>query len=89
MPKSFNPDSIRIIREARNLSREEFAAMLGGDASRQLIFAWETGKYNPSVEYLSTIVNALGLKSMDIFFTNSDHHTDGQQPAGGQSCPST
>ncbi len=79
MSKTFNPESIKIIREARNLSREEFAAMLGGDASRQLVHAWETGKYNPSVESLSAIVNALGLKSVDIFFTNSDHHSDGQE----------
>jgi DNA-binding transcriptional regulator YiaG len=73
MQRRFNPESIKIIREARNLSREEFAAMLGGDTSRQLIHAWETGKYKPSVESLASIVNALSLKSVDIFFTNSDH----------------
>ena len=76
MSKTFNPESIRIIREARNLSREEFATILGGDTSRQLIHAWETGKYNPSVESLSAIVNALGLRSMDIFFSHNDQQND-------------
>ena len=79
MQRRFNPESIRIIREARNLSREQFASMLGGDASRQLVHAWETGKYNPPVESLSSIVNALGLKSMDIFFTSSDQHNNSQE----------
>ena len=79
MLRKFNPDAIKIIREARNLSREEFASLLGGDASRQLVHAWETGKYNPSVESLSAIVNALGLKSMDIFFTITDQQNNMQE----------
>lgn len=81
MPKRFNPESIRIIRESHNLSREQFADMLGATASRQLIHGWETGKYTPSVEYLSNIVNLLSLKSMDIFFTNTDHHDNIQKEA--------
>lgn len=81
MPKHYNPESIRIIRESHNLSREEFAAKLGGTASRQLIHAWETGLYVPSVDSLSAIVNALGLKSLDIFFVNDDQQSVSQKEA--------
>jgi DNA-binding transcriptional regulator YiaG len=76
--KHYNPEAIRIIREARNLSREEFAAMLGGTASRQLVHAWEAGGVKPSVEYLAIIVNALGLRSVDIFFVETDQQNDSQ-----------
>jgi transcriptional regulator with XRE-family HTH domain len=79
MSRRFNPDAIRIIREARNLSREELATLLGRKASRQMVHAWETGEYNPSVESLSAIMNALGLKSVDIFFTNTDQHNNSQE----------
>jgi len=72
MAKVFNPDSIRIIREAHNLSMEQFAARLGGKTSRQLVHFWETGKHTPNADTLTMIVNSLGLKSMDIFFTEVD-----------------
>lgn len=75
MPKQFNPESIRIIREARNISRDELAQMLGGSTSRQVIHAWETGKYPPGSDTLAHILNTLGLKSMDIFFTNTDQQS--------------
>lgn len=77
--KRFNPESIRIIREARNMSRADLAAAMGGSASRQLIHMWETGKCNPSADYLSNIVNVLGLKSLDIFFTSTDQQSDSQR----------
>lgn len=72
MPKVFNPDSIRIIREAHGLSMEQFAARLGGKTSRQLVHFWETGKHTPNADTLTMIVNGLGLKSMDIFFIETD-----------------
>jgi DNA-binding transcriptional regulator YiaG len=72
MAKVFNPDSIRIIREAHNLSMEQLAERLGGKTSRQLVHLWETGKHTPRADALTMIVNTLGLKSMDIFFTETD-----------------
>lgn len=77
--KQFNHNSIRIIREARSLSREQLADMIG--ASRQLVYLWETGKHCPSADYLASIISALGLKSTDIFFVNDDQHNVSQQEA--------
>ena len=79
MAKVFNPDSIRIIREAHSLSMEKLAERLGGKASRQLIHQWESGKHTPSADALSSIVNALSLRSIDIFFTETDQHNIGQK----------
>ena len=72
MAKVFNPESIRIIREAHNLSMDQLAGKLCVKTSRQLVYLWETGKHTPSADSLTLIVNALGLKSMDIFFTDID-----------------
>lgn len=71
MAKIFNPDSIRIIREAHSLSMDQLAERLGGKTSRQLIHLWESGKHTPSAESLLSIANSLNLKSMDIFFIES------------------
>ena len=86
MGKRFNHDSIRIIRESRNLTREQFAEVLG--ASRQLVYLWETGKYKPSMEYIMTIANKLDLRSVDIFFIDTDdavnsptNSADAERPA--------
>lgn len=61
---------------------EQLAGKLGGKASRQLIHQWESGKHTPNADALTMIVNALGLRSIDIFFTDVGQQAgaEGREP---------
>lgn len=65
--KTFNPNSIKIIRKANKLTLEAFAKRLGPTFSRQLVYQWESGRQNPSVPSLLHIVNTFEVP-FDIFF---------------------
>ncbi|AFK22997.1 helix-turn-helix transcriptional regulator [Pyrococcus sp. ST04] len=56
---------LRELREARGLTQEELAKILG--VTRQTIIAIEKGKYDPSLRLAFKIARFFGLKIEDIF----------------------
>lgn len=77
MNKIFNPNSIRILRQALNLTQEEFAAKLGKSYSKQVISQWENSMQVPSVPSLLAVVNTFSVP-FDIFFEQTAIHSNKQ-----------
>ena len=67
METKFNPNSIRILRQALSLTQEEFASKLGKSFSKQMVSQWENSFQIPSVLTLLAIVNTFEVP-FDIFF---------------------
>lgn len=61
----FNPGRLRVIRESRLESREQFAKVIG--VSRQTIYAWEEGRGVPTGEQLQRISRALQIRIGMLF----------------------
>jgi len=60
-PRRALATSIAYLRATAGLSREAFAEAIGDGASRQLVFAWETGKHRPPLHRIPAIAKALRL----------------------------
>jgi len=73
--KTFNPSSIRILRQAHGLTLEAFAEKIGAPSKRQVIQQWESGAHVPSVTSLLLIVNAFNVP-LDIFFEEAHYHSN-------------
>ena len=74
MKIKFNPNSIRILRQALNLTQEEFAARLGKSYSKQVVSQWENSMQVPSVPSLLAVVNTFSVP-FDIFFEQTAIHS--------------
>nr|WP_240912175.1 MULTISPECIES: helix-turn-helix transcriptional regulator [unclassified Thermococcus] len=61
---------MRELREARGLTQEELAKILG--VTRQTIIAIEKGKYDPSLKLAFKIARFFGVKIEDIFIYEGD-----------------
>ncbi|NJE08045.1 transcriptional regulator [Thermococcus sp. M39] len=61
---------LRELREARGLTQEELAKILG--VTRQTIIAIEKGKYDPSLKLAFKIARFFGVKIEDIFIYEGD-----------------
>ncbi len=61
---------LRELREARGLTQEELAKILG--VTRQTIIAIEKGKYDPSLRLAFKIARFFGIKIEDIFIYEGD-----------------
>lgn len=61
---------LRELREARGLTQEELAKILG--VTRQTIIAIEKGKYDPSLRLAFKIAKFFGVKIEDIFIYEGD-----------------
>ncbi|ADT84479.1 helix-turn-helix transcriptional regulator [Thermococcus barophilus] len=61
---------LRELREARGLTQEELAKILG--VTRQTIIAIEKGKYDPSLRLAFKIARFFGVKIEDIFIYEGD-----------------
>lgn len=61
---------LRELREARGLTQEELAKILG--VTRQTIIAIEKGKYDPSLRLAFKIARVFGVKIEDIFIYEGD-----------------
>ncbi|MEZ4770733.1 MAG: helix-turn-helix transcriptional regulator [Caldilineales bacterium] len=56
---------VRLMRETRGWSQEEFAGMLG--VSRQTVSSIENGRYHPSLPLAFRIAAAFGLVIEELF----------------------
>lgn len=56
--ETWDPSRIRMLREAKGLTAEELARDLG--VSRQVVYAWETGRRHPTLANLERLAGALG-----------------------------
>lgn len=72
--KSFNPTTIKELREQHGLTQESFAERIGNSVKRQHVSAWEKGVQKPSVSSLAAIASAFGVK-IDYFFIESHSTT--------------
>ncbi|AHF80885.1 MULTISPECIES: helix-turn-helix transcriptional regulator [Thermococcus] len=63
-------NKLRELREARGLTQEELAKILG--VTRQTIIAIEKGKYDPSLRLAFKIARFFGVKIEDIFIYEGD-----------------
>ncbi|MBO8175622.1 MAG: helix-turn-helix transcriptional regulator [Thermococcus sp.] len=61
---------LRELREARGLTQEELAKILG--VTRQTIIAIEKGKYDPSLRLAFKIARFFEVKIEDIFIYEGD-----------------
>lgn len=73
--KTFNPDSIKIIRLTNGLTQEVFAEKLGDTIQKQHISNWENSVNIPDTKSLLLIVNAFNVP-FEIFFTEQMHHSN-------------
>jgi len=80
MKRKFNPNSIRILRQALSLTQEEFASKLGKSFSKQIVSQWENAVQIPSVSSLLAIVNTFNVP-LDIFFEETAEHGNKQHAA--------
>lgn len=67
MPKTFNPEILKQVRNQMNLTQAAFAGMISPKLQRQNIHAWEKGVSVPSIKNLSAICEAFGLQMDDLF----------------------
>ena len=64
-------DKIRILRKARGLSQEELGYQLSGDGvSRQTVSDWENGKFEPKLDNIRELADALNV-SFDALLDES------------------
>ena len=66
--KTFQPARVMEIRQALGLSRAELATRIG--ASRQLVWAWETGVHVPGSTFLMRLAGLTGA-NLESFFAES------------------
>ena len=83
--KRFNPNSIKILRMAKNMTQQEFADSIttkDSKVSRQNIWQWENKEQVPETSSLLKIVNAHNVP-FEIFFeedgycSNHEDNKDG------------
>ena len=73
--KRFNPSSIKILRQAHNLTLDAFAARIGAASKRAIVHQWENGQQVPTVRSLLLIANSFNVP-LDIFFTDCNYHSN-------------
>lgn len=73
--KTFNKDSIRILRLSVGLTQEDFAEKIGPTIQKQHISNWENGVNVPDTKSLLMIVNAFNVP-FEIFFVEELHHSN-------------
>jgi DNA-binding XRE family transcriptional regulator len=66
----YEPNVIKVLRVSKGMTPSQFAREIG--VERQNIYHWERGT-RPTIDAFVQIANAFGLKSLDIFFSNSDY----------------
>jgi len=67
----FEPDRIRLAREAKELSQSELASKVG--VTLQRVVQWEKGKVKPNQDSLTAVCNVTGLAPR-FFFAEYVHN---------------
>lgn len=66
MPNAVYGDKIRAARKVKRLSAEALGEMLDPPVTYAAIYAWEKGKNEPSITYLTQLCEALGTDISDF-----------------------
>jgi len=82
MQKKFNQNSIRVLRQALNLTQAEFALRIGKNYTKQLVSQWENGEQVPSVRSLLSVVNSLNVP-FEIFFEQVADYSNNKEASDG------
>ncbi len=78
MEHIFNPERLTALREAHNLTQDDFASQLG--IVKQQLSRWETGQNIPSVKTILRICNLFKIKP--AYFFTLRHHRDDEENGG-------
>lgn len=63
----FNPEAIRNLREAHNLTPPAFARRIG--SNRNAPIKWERGEVKPSVSTIEAISTEFNIADANVFFS--------------------
>lgn len=69
---TFNPATIKALREGMGLTQAEFGRRIGEATNqpavtRQAVWGWETGVQKPTIDNLLAIVNTFGARLEGFF----------------------